>query len=84
MRFSTVRYFINDAFKSIWRNRTISLASVTTVAATLFIFGVFLLAGLNIGRGVEDVQSKVEVKVFLDLDVTEEQKAALENAKKKK
>ncbi len=79
MRFSTVRYFINDAFKSIWRNRTISLASVTTVAATLFIFGVFLLAGLNIGRGVEDVQSKVEVKVFLDLDVTEEQKAALES-----
>ena len=46
MRFSSVKYFMSDAFKSIWRNRTISLASVATVAATLFIFGVFLFYGI--------------------------------------
>ena len=73
MRFSSVKYFMSDAFKSIWRNRTISLASVATVAATLFIFGVFLLVGLNINEAVADVEDKIEVRVYLDLEATEEQ-----------
>ncbi|WP_040213299.1 permease-like cell division protein FtsX [Clostridium polynesiense] len=78
MRISTIKYFLNDAFKSLWRNRTISLASVATVTATLFIFGVFLLAGLNIGKGVEDVESKVEMRIYLNEDITIDQKNALE------
>lgn len=73
MRFSSIKYFMSDAFKSIWRNRTISLASVATVAATLFIFGVFLLVGLNINEAVADVEDKIEVRVYLDLEATEEQ-----------
>ena len=65
MKLSTFKYFVIDAFKSLRRNMTISLASIATVLATLFVFGVFLLTGLNINRGVQDVESKVEIKVFL-------------------
>ena len=79
MRFSSVKHFIDDAFKSLWRNRTISLASIATVTATLFIFGVFLLTALNISKGVADVESKIEVRVFLDLEATEEQMANVES-----
>ncbi|MGM9973446.1 MAG: permease-like cell division protein FtsX [Clostridiaceae bacterium] len=79
MRFSSIKYFMSDAFKSIWRNRTISLASVATVAATLFIFGVFLLVGLNINEAVADVEDKIEVRVYLDLEATEEQIDAIES-----
>ncbi|WP_426350117.1 permease-like cell division protein FtsX [Alloiococcus sp. CFN-8] len=78
MRFSSIKYFMSDAFKSIWRNRTISLASVATVAATLFIFGVFLLVGLNINEAVADVEDKIEVRVYLDLEATEEQVDSIE------
>ena len=70
MRFSSIKYFIVDAFKSIKRNTTISIASIATVLVTLFIFGVFLLAALNVGKGVEDIESKVEIKVFLKDDIT--------------
>ncbi len=31
MKINTVNYFISDAFKSLRRNKTISLASVITV-----------------------------------------------------
>lgn len=78
MKFSTIGYFISDAFKSLKRNRTISIASVATVLTTLFIFGAFLLTALNVKNGVTDVQDKVEVKVFLKDDATKEQKQAIE------
>lgn len=78
MKFSTIGYFISDAFKSLKRNRTISIASIATVLTTLFIFGAFLLTALNVKNGVTDVQDKVEVKVFLKDDSTKEQKDAIE------
>ena len=78
MKFSTIGYFISDAFKSLKRNRTISIASIATVLTTLFIFGAFLLTALNVKNGVTDVQDKVEVKVFLKDDVTQEQRDAVE------
>ncbi|MBL4931540.1 permease-like cell division protein FtsX [Clostridium paridis] len=70
MKLSSIKYFIVDAFKSIKRNKTISLASMATVLMTLLIFGVFLLAALNVGKGVQDIESKVEIKVFLKDDIT--------------
>lgn len=70
MRFSSIKYFIVDAFKSIKRNLTIGIASMATVLVTLLIFGSFLLTALNIGKGVEDVESKVEIMVFLKNDIT--------------
>lgn len=70
MRISTFKYFVIDSLKSIKRNRTISLASAATVAATLFILGVFLLAALDVKQVIKDVESKVEVKIFLNNDIT--------------
>ncbi|WP_238902309.1 MULTISPECIES: permease-like cell division protein FtsX [unclassified Clostridium] len=70
MKLSSIKYFIVDAFKSIRRNLTISIASMATVLVTLLIFGVFLLTALNIGKGVADIESKVEIMVVLKDDVT--------------
>jgi len=78
MKISTAKYFIKDAFVNLRRNATVSTASMATVAATLFILGIFLLTVLNVNRGIVNVESKVEVKVFLKDDITEAQKAALE------
>jgi len=79
MKFDSVKYFFNDAFKSIRRNRTLSIASVATVAATLFILGVITLTMVNVNKAVEQLGSKVEVKVFLKDDITEEQKTSLKD-----
>lgn len=78
MKFSTIGYFISDAFKSLKRNRTISIASIATVLTTLFIFGAFLLTALNVKNGVTNVQDKVEINVFLKDDATQDQKEAIE------
>lgn len=79
MKTSTIKLFIQDAFKSIVRNLTLSLASAATVAFTLFLLGAFVLASLNINKGISTLQDKLEIKVYLKDGVTDDQKTNIEN-----
>jgi cell division transport system permease protein len=78
MKISTLKYFLKDALNSLKRNITVSTASIATVAATLFILGIFMLTILNVNQGIVNVESKVEVKIFLKDDITAAQKTELE------
>lgn len=78
MKPNSFLYFISDAFKSLRRNATISIASAATVLTTLVVFGAFLLTALNVSVGVQDVQSKVEIKVFLKDNATQAEQSAIE------
>ena len=69
MKLNTVKYFFIDAFKSLKRNRTLSIAAMITVLITFFIFGTFILLGLNFNKAIEDVASKLEIKVYLENDI---------------
>jgi cell division transport system permease protein len=77
MKLDSVKYFIKDAFKSIVRNKTLSIASMATVAATLFILGVVTLTMVNVDKAVAHIGSKIEVKVFFKVDITSDQQDAL-------
>ena len=68
-----------DALRSLKRNKTITLASIITVSATLFIFGIFLIVAQTVNLGVESIESKVEIKAYLSDDITS---AEEENIKK--
>ena len=50
MKINTLKYFFVDAFKSLKRNRTLSIAAMITVLITFFIFGTFMLIGLILIR----------------------------------
>lgn len=65
MNINTFKYYIIDAFKSLNRNKTISLASVITVTTTLFLMGVFILLSQNIQIGMKNVESQLQIQVFL-------------------
>lgn len=69
MRINTITYYIKDAFISLKRNKTISIASVITVLITFFVLGIFMLVASNINKGIDSVQNKVEIKVFLKDDI---------------
>lgn len=79
MRISTFKFFVSEALKSLKRNKTISIASAATVAATLLILGIFFLTVLNVKQGILQVESKVEVKIYLKDDITMTQQQDLEN-----
>ncbi|ATD54068.1 permease-like cell division protein FtsX [Clostridium chauvoei] len=69
MKINTTKYFIIDALKSLKRNRGISVAAMITVLITFFVFGSFTLLALNFNKQIEDVASKVEIKVYLKDDI---------------
>lgn len=58
MNSSTFKYFSLDAIKSLKRNSTTTIFSVTTISATFFINGLFLLFLLSIGRSFETISTE--------------------------
>lgn len=78
MKLNSFLYFVSDAFKSLKRNITISIASAATVLTTLVVFGAFLLTALNVSLGVQDVQNKVEIKIFLNNNITQVEQSAID------
>lgn len=66
MRSSKLKYIFKEGFKSIWRNRMMSLASISSVGATLVILGVVLITILNINNMSNIVKEEFdEIEVFL-------------------
>lgn len=82
MKINTIKYFFIDALNSLKRNTTLTLASVITVSLTLFMFGIFLLTMLNANQILKNVESKLEVSVFLKDDIKAQDKQNIEKALK--
>ena len=66
MKISTLWYSIKQGCKNIKRNRLFSLASIGTIVACLFLFGVFLSIVLNFRYMVKQAESSVGISVFFD------------------
>ena len=66
-------YCLGQGIKSIGRNKVFSLVSTATVAACIFLIGIFLAAILNMNHIVEEAQESVCITVFFDDGITEEE-----------
>ncbi|SHI98018.1 permease-like cell division protein FtsX [Propionispora hippei] len=66
MKIRTMEYFIREAFVSLRRNGLMSFASVSTVALSLLILGMFLVMVLNLSHMASALESQVEISVYLE------------------
>lgn len=80
MRISTLRYTIKQGLKNIVHNKMFSFASIATMAACIFLFGVFYSLMTNFTYIVEKAEEGVAVVVFFEEDATDTQ---ISNIKKK-
>jgi cell division transport system permease protein len=75
-----VGYVARETTQNLGRNPTLTLATIITVAVSLTFAGV----GLLLRQGVDDLtvrfKGDVELIVFLDTEITEEQRAAIESS----
>lgn len=72
MRINTFFYSIQQGFKNIARNSMFSLASVATMAACIFMFGIFYILVFNVNAMVQDAEESVAITVFFDEGLEEE------------
>lgn len=68
-----LRRNVRDAFKSVFRNFSLSLASITCITITLIIVGASIIISLNLKNFTKEIEEDVTMVVFLDADTTEEQ-----------
>ena len=66
MRINTFFYTFKQGIRSIFKNKWYSLASVATIGACLFLFGIFFAILVNIQSIVKNAQEGVSVTVFFD------------------
>lgn len=78
MKIRTLGRHVKEGGKSVVRNGWMSFASISAIAISLFILGVFSLLVLNVNKIVDDVEEQVEILVFLDVGVKDEQISAIE------
>ena len=70
---SSFLYGIKQGIKNVFRNRLFSLASIGTITACLFIFGIFYCMVMNFQHIFSEVETTVGVTVFFDEGVEEDQ-----------
>lgn len=73
MKISTFGYTIKQGIKNIWTNKMFSIASIATMAACIFMFGMFYSIVINFQHVVKDVESGVAITVFFDDGTTQDQ-----------
>lgn len=73
MKISTFGYTIKQGIKNIWTNKMFSIASIATMAACIFMFGMFYSIVINFQHVVKDVESGVAITVSFDDGTTQDQ-----------
>ena len=72
-----------DAFKSVIRNFSLSLASITCITITLIIIAAALLLSNNVKNFTNEIEKDVTIVAFLDSDVKDDVRENFETAIKK-
>lgn len=57
-----------DAFKSVIRNFSLSLASISCITITLIIVAIAIMTSLNINNFTDEIEKDLTIVVFLDKD----------------
>lgn len=66
-------YIIRQGFANIWKNKLFSLASIATMTACIFLFGVFYSIGANFREMVATAEEGVSITVLFDVGISQEQ-----------
>lgn len=74
MKISTFGYSMKQGVKNIGRNKMFSIASIATMSACIFLFGLFYSIVMNFNYIVQKAEEGVAITVFFDEEATQEQK----------
>ncbi len=66
MRISTLGYSIRQGVKNIGRNKMFSFASIATMAACIFLFGLFFSIVINFTYMLKSIETNVGITVFFE------------------
>lgn len=63
---------IRDSFKSVFRNFSLSLASISCISITLIVVAIAMVLSANVNAETKRIEGNVTIVILLDKDITEE------------
>ena len=73
MKISSFFYSVKQGIRNIWRNKMFSVASIATMGACIFLFGLFFAIVSNFQEMVKNAEEGVAISVFFVEGSTQEQ-----------
>ena len=70
---------IRDSFKSVFRNFSLSVASILCTTITLILVALALFLSYNVRQITTNLEHELTIVVYLKQDTTEEQKVLIQN-----
>jgi len=70
--FTSTRRIIRAGFINFWRNALVSLSAIFVMTIALFVVGSTLLTSVFLDSTLEEIKSKVDINIYFNPDVTEE------------
>lgn len=77
MKIRSLRYILKESFVNAYRNRLMSLASISIISAALILFGVFYLILINLNHNLDLLYEKPQMQVYCLSELTDEQVEAV-------
>lgn len=74
---------IRDAFKSVFRNFSLSIASISCITITLIVVSIAIILTYNVNNFAGLVKKDVTIVTFLDVDITKDEIKNVESEIKK-
>jgi cell division transport system permease protein len=74
------KYVLSEVFTGLWRNVTMTVAMIITMAVSLTMLGASVLMFMQVNSMKDFFYDKIQVSIFLKKDVTDDQRAALDSA----
>lgn len=68
-----------DSFKGVFRNFSLSLASISCIAITLILVGFSIIMSYNVNNFTTSIEKDVTIVVFIERDTTEEEIEEIRN-----
>jgi len=80
MKLRTTKYIFKEGLINAYRNKLMSLASVSVVTASMIVLGLFLVISINLNHNIRKLEEQPQMQVFCDPELDDEQIKVIEQA----
>lgn len=77
MKIRTFLYTVEQGVIGIFKNKWFTVATVATISACLFVFGIFFAIAFNVENIVQSAEENVSVTIFFDEGISDERIAEI-------
>lgn len=77
--FRIITRSVRDSFKSVFRNFSLSIASISCITITLIVVAISIVLSFNVNNFTNIIEKNVTLVVFVDLDVDETRMEDIKN-----